>query len=135
MGSWCDRLSGFREEHVHRIAEGWDRSRALALFRADSTEDAGRCGSLISRGARASAALEPPAAYLVLLADTSFVLEPNFYLADVDRVFARYFIEAGWKRFLRLRWVPRLPHDDEVVPRACGSPSREAPGSASVWRP
>src|SRR5664280_2620458 len=86
VGSWCDRLGDFRQVQVHRfgIAEGQDQSRALALFRADGTEDIGRCGSLIPRRARASAALGPPAGDLVLLADTGFVLEPNFYLADID---------------------------------------------------
>ena len=99
VGSWCDRLGDFREVQVHRfgIAEGQDQSRALALFRADGTEDIGRCGSLIPRRARASAALGPPAGDLVLLADTSLVLEPNFYLADVDCFFARDFIQARWE--------------------------------------
>ena len=59
VGSWCDRLGDFREVQVHRfdIAGGQDQSRALALFRADGTEHIGRCGSLIPRSARASAAL------------------------------------------------------------------------------
>src|ERR1035438_3307940 len=58
VGSWCDRLGDFREVQVHRlgIAEGQDQSRALALFRADGTEDIGRCGSLIPRRALASSA-------------------------------------------------------------------------------
>src|SRR5674536_152894 len=70
VGSWCDRLGDFRQVQVHRfdIAGGQDQSRALALFRADGTEDIGRCGSLIPRSARASAALGPPASDLVLLA-------------------------------------------------------------------
>src|SRR6476620_2285614 len=87
VGSWCDRLGDFREVQVHRfgIAGGQDQSRALAQFRADGTEDIGRCGSLIPRRARASAALRQSAGDLVLLADTSLVLEPDFYLADVDR--------------------------------------------------
>src|SRR5665213_4188920 len=81
VGFWCDRLGDFREVQVHRfgVAERKDQSRALALFRADGTEDIGRCGSLIPRGARASAALGPPAGDLVLLADPCLVLEPNFY--------------------------------------------------------
>ena len=99
VGSWCDRLGDFREMQVHRfgIAEGQDQSRALALFRADGPEDIGRCGSLIPRRARASAALGPPAGDLVLLADTSLVLEPNFYLSGVDRFFTRDFIQARWE--------------------------------------
>ena len=104
MGSWCDRLGDFREVQVHRfdIAGGQDQSRALALFRADGTKDIGRCGSLISRSARASPAFGPPAGDLVLLADTSLVLEPNFYLADIDCVFARDFIQARWELFLKI---------------------------------
>ena len=108
MCSWCDRLGDFREVQVHRvgIAEGQDQSRALALFRADGTEDIGRRGSLIPRRVRASAALGPPAGDLVLLADTSLVLEPNFYLADVDCFFARDFIQARWELFLKSSMAP-----------------------------
>jgi hypothetical protein len=43
---------------------------------------------------------------LVLLADTSLVLEPNFYLADVDRFFARDFIQARWELFLKSSIAP-----------------------------
>ena len=108
MGSWCDRLGDFREVQVHRfgIAEGQNQSHAVVLFRADGTEDIGRCGSLIPRSTRASAALGPPAGDLVLLADTSLVLEPNFYLADVDRFFARDFIQARWELFLKSSMAP-----------------------------
>ena len=137
MGSWCDRLGDFREVQVHRfgIAGGQDQSRAFAQFRADGTEDIGRCGSLIPRSARASAALRPSAGDLVLLADTSLVLEPDFYLADVDRFFARDFTQARWEFFLKSSIAPSVARDGGVVLRACGSPSREAPGSTSVWRP
>jgi hypothetical protein len=108
VGSWCDRLGDFHEMQVHRfgVAGGQDQSRALALFRADGTEDIGRCGSLIPRSARASAALGPPAGDLVLLADTSLVLKPNFYLTDVDRFFARDLIQARWELFLKSSMAP-----------------------------
>jgi hypothetical protein len=108
VGFWGDRFGDFREVQVHRfgIAEGQDQGRALALFRADGTEDIGRCGSLIPRSARASAALGPPAGDLVLLADTSLVLEPNFYLADIDCFFARDFIQARWELFLKSSMAP-----------------------------
>src|SRR5450756_2776402 len=86
VGSWCDRLGDFREVQVHRfgIAEGQDQSHALALFRADGTEDVGRCGSLIPRSARASAALGPPAGDLVLLANAHFIPEPNLYFLKIE---------------------------------------------------
>jgi hypothetical protein len=101
VGSWRDRLGDLGKVQVHRfgIAGGQDQTHTLALFRADGTEDVGRGGSLIPRSARASAALGPPAGDLVLLADASLVLEPNFYLADVDRFFARDFIQARWELF------------------------------------
>ena len=108
MGSWCDRLGDFREVQVHRfgIAEGQDQSRALALFRADGTEDIGRCGSLIPRRARASAALGPPAGDLVLLPDAGLVLEPNLYRFDIDRLFARNFVQARGEVFLKSSIAP-----------------------------
>jgi hypothetical protein len=108
MGSWCDCLGDFREVQVHclGIAGGQDQSHACAPFRADGAEDIGRCGSLIPRSARASAALCPPAGDLVLLADTSLVLEPNFYLADVDRLFARDFTQVRWELFLKSSMAP-----------------------------
>ena len=43
---------------------------------------------------------------LVLLADTSLVLEPDFYLADVDRFFARDFTQARWEFFLKSSIAP-----------------------------
>ncbi len=108
VGSWCDRFGDFGQMQVHRfgVAGGQDQSRALALFRADGTEDIGRCGSLIPRSAGASAALRPPAGDLVLLADTSLVLEPDFYLAYIDRFFARDFIQARWELFLKSSIAP-----------------------------
>ena len=36
----------------------------------------------------------------------SLVLEPNFYLADVDRLFARDFIQARWELFLKSSMAP-----------------------------
>src|SRR5258705_12882954 len=87
VGSWCDCLGDFREVQVHRfgIAGGQDQSRALAQFRADGTEDIGRCGSLIPRSSLASAALHPSAGYFVLLAYASLVLDLDFYFSYVVR--------------------------------------------------
>src|SRR5476649_1783103 len=108
VGSWCDRLGDFGQMQVHRfgIAGRQDQGGALTLFRADGTEDVGRGGSLVPWSARASAALGPPAGDLVLLADTGLVLEPNFYLADVDCFFARDFIQARWELFLKSSIAP-----------------------------
>ena len=74
------------EMQVHRlgIAGGQDQGRALALLRADGTEDVGRGGALIARSAGAGAALGPSARDLVLLADARLVLKPNLYGPDID---------------------------------------------------
>ena len=108
MGSRCDGAGDFRQMQVHRlgIAGRQDQGDSLSLLRADGSEDVGRGGALIPRSARASAALGPPAGDLVLLADTSLVLEPNFYLADVDRFFARDFIQARRELFLKSSMAP-----------------------------
>jgi hypothetical protein len=108
VGSWCDRFGNFGQMQVHGfgVAGGQDQSRTLAQLRADGAEDIGRGGSLIPRSARTSAALGPPAGDLVLLADTSLVLEPNFYLADIDRFFAGDFIQARWELFLKSSIAP-----------------------------
>src|SRR5450631_573300 len=78
------------EMQVHRlgVAGGQDQSDALALLGADSAEDVGRGGALIAGCAGAGTALRPAARDLVLLADARFVLEPNLYDLDVDRLFA-----------------------------------------------
>ena len=108
MGPWCDCLGDFGQMQVHRfgVAGREDQSRALSLLRADGSEDVGRGGALIPRSAWASTALGPPAGDLILLADTSLVLEPNFYLTDVDRFFARDFIQARWELFLKSSMAP-----------------------------
>ena len=76
-----DGLGDLGEMQVHRlgIAGRQDQGRALALSRADGTEDIGRGGALITRRAWAGAALGPAAGDLVLLANTSLVLEPDFF--------------------------------------------------------
>ena len=108
MGSRCDRLGDFREVQVHRlgIAGGQDQGRTLAVFRADGTEDVGRGRALIAGSTRASAAFGPPAGDLVLLANARFILEPNLYCLDVDRLFARDFIQARWEAFLKSSITP-----------------------------
>ena len=61
---------------------------------------------MIAGGARAGAALRPAASDLVLLADASFVLEPNLYCLDVDRLLTRDFIQARGEVFLKSSITP-----------------------------
>ena len=108
MGSWCDHLGDLREVQVHRlsIAGRQDQSRALALLWADRTKDVGGGGALIARSARAGAALGPPAGDLVLLANTSLVLEPDLYLVAIDRLLARDCLQARAEVFLKSSITP-----------------------------
>src|SRR5271169_167399 len=108
VGAGCNCLGDFCEVQVHRlgVAGRQDQCRALAFLRADRTENVGRGGALITGRAWARAALCPPSGDLVLLSDTSFVLEPNFYLADVDRLFARDFIQTRREAFLKFSIAP-----------------------------
>jgi hypothetical protein len=96
------------EMQIHRlcVAGGQDQAGALALLRTDGTEDVGRGCALIAGRARAGAALRPPARDLVLLADAGFVLEPNLYDLDVDRLFARNFVQARVEVFLKSSIAP-----------------------------
>src|ERR1035437_3543100 len=97
-----DSLGNLREVQVHClcVAGRQDQGRGLALLRADRAEDVGGSGTLITGSARAGAALCPPAGDLVLLADTSLVLEPDFYLVAVERLLAGDFVQARGEVFL-----------------------------------
>ena len=108
MGSRCDGVGDFGQMQVHRlgIAGGQDQGGSLSLLRADGSEDVGRGGALIPRSARASAALSPPAGDLVLLTNARFIREPNLYFPDIDRFFARDFIQARWELFLKSSIAP-----------------------------
>ena len=96
VGIGRDDLGDLREVQVHRlaIAGRQDQSGTLAIFGTDGAEDVGGGGALITGSAWACAALCPPAGDLVLLADTSLVLEPDFYIVSADRIFARDCLQA-----------------------------------------
>ena len=106
--AWRHLGGDFGQVQVHRldIADRQDKPCAFALFGADGAEDVGRCGSLIPRRARASAALGPPAGDLVLLADASLVREPDFYLVAVERFLTGNCIQAGGETFLKSSITP-----------------------------
>ena len=64
MGTGCDNLGDLHEVQVHRlgIAGRQDQGRALALFRADRTEDVGGGGALVPGRAGTGTALAPVSA-------------------------------------------------------------------------
>ena len=108
MGTRRDNLGNLRKVQVHclGIAGRQDQGRALALFRADRAEDVGGGGALITGRAGTGAALGPPAGDLVLLANTSLVCEPDFYLVAVDRLLARDCVQARGEVFLKSSITP-----------------------------
>ena len=101
-------LGDLHEMQVHRlgIAGRQDQSCALALFRADGTEDVGGSGALVARRTWARAALRPAAGDLVLLADTSLICEPDFYRVDADRLLTRDCVQARGEAFLKSSIAP-----------------------------
>ena len=108
VGTGRDDRGDLREVQVHRlgIASRQDQGRALALLWADGAEDVGGGGPLITGSAGAGAALCPPAGDLVLLADTSLILEPDFYLVAVDGLFLGDFVQTRGEVFLKSSIAP-----------------------------
>jgi hypothetical protein len=108
VGAGRDGLGDFREVQVHRlgVAGRQDQGRALALLRADGTEDIGGGGALVTGCARAGAALGPAAGDLVLLADPSLVCEPYLYLVTFDRFLAGDCVQTRGNVFLKSSIAP-----------------------------
>ena len=108
MSRGRDRFGDLRKMQVHRlaVASRQDQGCALALLGADRTEDVGGSGPLVARRAGAGAALGPTAGDLVLLADTSFICEPDFYRVDADRVLTSDCVQARGEAFLKSSIAP-----------------------------
>jgi hypothetical protein len=104
MGTGRDDRGDLREVQVHRlgVASRQDQGRALAILWADGAEDIGGGGALIAGSAGTGATLCPSAGDLVLLADTSLICEPDFYLVAVDRLFPGDFIQARGEVFFKI---------------------------------
>src|SRR3954469_25202795 len=67
------------QAHGLRVASGQHQGCALALLRADRSEDVDRTRPLIMRGPGPGAPSGPAARDLVLLAHPRLVLPPQFY--------------------------------------------------------
>jgi hypothetical protein len=52
------------------------------------------------RGRGSSASSCPSPSDLVLLPDSSFISEPNLYVATFNSLFARDFVQTGWEVFM-----------------------------------
>ena len=108
MGTGRDDFGDLREMQVHRlgVASGQDQGRAFALLRADCAEDVGRRGALITGSTWTGAAFRPPAGDLVLLANTSLVLEPDFYPGCIEALLTRDCLQAREEAFLKSSITP-----------------------------
>src|SRR5665811_1230115 len=108
VGTGRDDRGDLGEVQVHRlgVAGRQDQGRTLAFLWADGAEDVGRGGPLITGSAGAGATLCPSAGDLVLLADTSLICEPDLYLVDVDRLFARDCLQTRGEVFLKSSIAP-----------------------------
>ena len=108
VGTGRDGLGNLREVQVHclGVAGRQDQGRTVALLRADRAEDVGGSGALITGSARAGAAFCPPAGDLVLLANTSLVCKPDFYLVTFDRLLARDCLQTRAEVFLKSSIAP-----------------------------
>jgi hypothetical protein len=82
------------------VAVGHDQAGALAFGRADCAEDVGPFRTLVVCSPRAGAASGPSAGDLVFLADTGFVLPPEFYL-DAGRERGADLFQFGREAFLK----------------------------------
>ena len=108
VGAGRDDSGDLREVQVHRlgIAGRQDQGCTLALSGADRAEDVGGGGTLVPRRTWARAALRPPAGDLVLLANTSLVRKPDFYLVAGNRLLARDCAQTRREVFLKSSIAP-----------------------------
>jgi hypothetical protein len=106
--SGADHLADFDEVQVHRrgAAQRQDQGRALALVRADGTEDTGRCVALVLRCAGPGAAPCPAPGDAVLLADTGLFGEPDLYRVKAEALLVRDAHQRGGEVFLNVATAP-----------------------------
>ncbi|KAF0131101.1 MAG: hypothetical protein FD152_2073 [Xanthobacteraceae bacterium] len=95
MGALADVAGDLVDVELHRlgVGEGQRQSGADAPGRADRAEEIGALVALVRRLARPRAASGPLPDQAVLLADASFVLEP-----DLDGLAAGYPADMGFER-------------------------------------
>jgi hypothetical protein len=108
MCALFDLAGDFGQVEAHRfaVAGRHDERCALALLRADGTEDVGRGGALISWCRGTGAAPGPTTGDLVLLADARLVGEPDLYAVRIERLVTRDFFQARREAFLKSSIAP-----------------------------
>lgn len=101
MLAWRDLGRDFGQMQVHRlgVACGQDEGGALAVLRADRTEDVSGSGSLVAWRRRPRSALRPATRDLVLLADARLVAKPYFYIGWIDALVLGNFCHSGGESF------------------------------------
>lgn len=96
------------EMQVHRLDVACRQNEAggLAVPRADRAKYIGGGSALIAQCHGTGAALCPAPGGLRLLADASFVTEPNFYGARVNPLVARDLLQKTGETFLKCSMAP-----------------------------
>jgi hypothetical protein len=108
VGSWRDGCGDLCKVQVHRLSvAGWqDQGCALALLRADRSEDVGGGRALVPRRAWTGAAPGPAAGDFVLLTNAGLVGEPDFYCVAGKCLRACDCLQTGGKTFLKSSTAP-----------------------------
>jgi hypothetical protein len=101
MGAWCHGSGDLikMQRHGGDVAAGQDQTGRGSPRRTDGAEDIGRSCALIARRRWPRPAPCPTAGDLVLLADPSFVLEPDLYRL-ARRISPGDLVQAGGEVFL-----------------------------------
>ena len=96
----------FREVQVHcrRVAPGQNETGRFCLFGTTGAEEIGRSCALVAWGRRPGSAFCAAPRDPVLLADTGFVLKPDFFPLAARRL-ARDFCHKGGEFFLKVSMV------------------------------
>ncbi len=101
-----DTSADFLQMLVHGfdVDGGQDQSAANATGRADRTEQIGPVEAPVAQRARAASAPGPNSGQRTLLANSCFVLEPDFDRL-AGRAPAERFLGCGCEVFLKLSWA------------------------------
>ena len=108
MCAWRDDGGNLGEVKVHRVGIAFRQHQpgALAVLRADCTENISRCRALIASGDGSRSAQGPATGDLILLAYSGFVREPYFYLVPIDTLLTGDLVQNGRPLFLNSSIAP-----------------------------
>lgn len=116
MGAGGDGLARFLEHQVHRLGVGPrnDNGDAGVAIGANGAEQIGGLEAMVAHGSRSGAARRPALGQRSFLADSRFVLEPDFegtgfgvVLPDGGEDGGEVFLNVSWASGSVLGWIGR----------------------------